>query len=246
MWSLVLVIHQNMLVGISGRGVAQHLPQQRPVEAGDADVAVEPRGEKEEQRGAEIRRRGGQHIARDAPLEARDEEHDKKQVEHGVEHAVHRVEPGVLFGPHKLAAQVAQNAHHHIGIEQRGVAAHVRDARHQRPAGREDGDAHPLGDEAAGEHRGLVVGLVQAVADHRVGDAHRDDGQQQLGVLGDQVRVAELAQAEHPGEKRHEQKGKDLARKRADRKEHRVRHQPFVFVQKITSVPAGEGPSPLY
>ena len=214
-----------------GQREVEHLLPEGLVDALQLDEIPELAGEHQEEHAHEVAADDGQQIAVGTPLEAHQIEHIKRHGRHGAEHAVHGHQLVPLAAAHELGAEGAQAAHQDVNINKQAVLSHIGQKLRHRPAEHEDAEAAEDGEQAVGEHLLFAVALIEAEADDGVGHAHRHKGDEQVGVLAQNLRQAEIGDLGHRvRQERLDDERQQLGRKAADGKDDGIAGELRIFI----------------
>ena len=214
-----------------GQREVEHLLPEDLVDTLQLDEIPEFAGEHQEEHAHEVAADDGQQIAVGPPLEAHQIEHIKRHGRHGAEHAVHGHQLVPLAAAHELGAEGAQAAHQDVNINEQAVLGHIGQKLRHRPAEHEDAEAAEDGEQAVGEHLLFAVALIEAEADDGVGHTHRHKGDEQVGVLAQDLRQAEVGDLGHRvGQERLDDERQQLGRKAADGKDDGIAGELRIFI----------------
>ena len=214
-----------------GQREAQHLLPEVFVDALQLHIVPQLSGNGEEQHTDKVAADDGQQVAVGAPLEAHQIQHVESHGGHGAQHAVHGHQLVPLAAAHELGAQGAQAAHEHIDVDEQAVLCHIGQKLRNGPAQHQKAKAAQNGQQAVGEHLFFAVALVQTKADDGVGHAHRHKGDEQVGVLAQDLRQAEVGDLGHRvGQERLDDERQQLGRKAADGKDDGIAGELRIFI----------------
>ena len=214
-----------------GQREVEHLLPEGLVDALQLDEIPELSGEHQEEHAHKVAADDGQQIAVGTPLKAHQIEHIKRHGRHGAEHAVHGHQLVPLAAAHELGAEGAQAAHQDVNINEQAVLGHIGQKLRHRPAEHEDAEAAEDGEQAVGEHLLFAVALVEAEADDGVGHAHRHKGDEQVGVLAQNLRQAKVGDLGHRvGQEGLDDERQQLGRKAADGKDDGIAGELRIFI----------------
>ena len=219
------------LGGDHGQGEAEHLPPQGLVQAPEFHIVPQFSGDAEEEHTDEVAADDGQQVAVGAPVEAHQIQHIEHQGGKGTQDAVHGHQFVPLAAAHELGAEGPQTAHEDIDVDEEAVLGHVGQELRDGPAEDQDAEAAQDGQQAVGEDLLLAVALVQTEPDDGIGHAHGHKGDQQVGVLAQDLGQAEVGDLGHGvGQERLDQQRQQLGRKARDGKDDGISGQLGVFV----------------
>ena len=214
-----------------GQREVEHLLPEGLVDALQLDEIPELAGEHQEEHAHKVAADDGQQIAVGPPLETHQIEHIKRHGRHGAEHTVHGHQLVPLAAAHELGAEGAQAAHQDVNINEQAVLSHIGQKLRHRPAEHEDAEAAEDCEQAVGEHLLFAVALVEAEADDGVGHAHRHKGDEQVGVLAQNLRQAEVGNLGHRvRQERLNDERQQLGRKAADGKDDGIAGELRIFI----------------
>ena len=219
------------LRGDHGQGEVEHLLPQVLVDALQLHVVPQPAGKGQKQHADQIAADDGQQVTVGPPPEAHQVQHIKGHGGHGAQHAVHGHQLIPLAAAHKLGAQGAQAAHEHVNVDQQAVLGHVRQKLRNGPAQNQNAKAAQNGQQAVGEHLLFTVALVQAKANDGVGHAHGHKGNEQVGILAQDLGQAQVRDLRHGvGKKGLHDQSEQLGRKAGNCKDQGIAGQLGIFI----------------
>ena len=144
-------------------------------------------------------------------MEAHQVQHIERHGGHGAQHAVNGHQLVPLAAAHELGAQGAQAAHEHIDVNEQAVLGHIRQEPRNGPAQHQNAEAAQNGQQAVGEHLLFAVALVQTKPDDGVGHSHGHEGDEQVGVLAQDLGQAKVGDLRHGiGQKGLDDQGQQL------------------------------------
>ena len=226
-----------------GQREVEHLPPQLFVDALQLHIVPQLAGKQQKQHAGQVAADDGQQVAVGAPLEAHQIQHIERHGRHGAQHAVHCHKLVPLTAAHELGAQGAQAAHEHINVDQQAVLRHIRQKLGDRPAQHQNAKAAQNGQQAVGEHLFFAVALVQTKADDGVGHTHGHKGDEQVGVLAQDLGQTQIRDLRHGvGQKGLYDQGKQLGRKAGDRKDQGITGKFGIFIAGLFFVFQGNFP----
>ena len=166
------------------QAVAQHLPPKPAVKPLGLAIPPTAARKKDEHHRGQVRQRVGQQKAgRAHPQNAQEQQVVQQQAER-CQHAVYRHQPVQHTGADELGTERAQAACQHTEVEEGQILGRVGDQADQRHGEQQHQKAQPNGGRTVDKDAGLVVFLIKAEPDDRVGHAQTDHRYKQVcGLL---------------------------------------------------------------
>ena len=166
------------------QAVAQHLPPKPAVKPLGLAIPPTAARKKDEHHRGQVRQRVGQQKAgRAHPQNAQEQQVVQQQAER-CQHAVYRHQPVQHTGADELGTERAQAACQHAEVEEGQILGRVGDQADQRHGEQQHQKAQPNGGRTVDKDAGLVVFLIKAEPDDRVGHAQTDHRDKQVcGLL---------------------------------------------------------------